>query len=417
MRPIKSVYPFFKKTFLSLLLLGLYLSTNAQFFQLPSYQKRQAIPFKFIKNLIIVPVSINGEGPFNFVLDTGVGLVLISDYTLAERLKLRNLRNIKIIGLGEQEELDAFITPPLTLKLGNAQGEYIPAAILKKDAFNLSEYVGMPIHGLLGYEFFSSFITRINYPEQLLTIYRFSVGYIPRKGYKIPLSIEERKPYIETNLTLATGQAIRAKFIIDTGAGHPVSLENNLGLPFPIPEVNIEANLGVGLAGPIQGYLGRIPVLYLGKFPLKNVITAFPNYNDVGAKINITGRTGNLGNQILKRFETVIDYSRHALYIKPSAYFRDNFEHDMSGLEFFRPAPDFTRLIISRVAPDSAAEIEGLEAGDEILSINLKSIANYSSGELDNLFRAGNERSYLMEIVPRDEKNSRKIIFTLKRRI
>lgn len=392
-------------------------STQAQSFQLPSYQKRQTIPFKFIKNLIIIPVSINGSGPFNFVLDTGVGLVLITDYKLADSLKLQNLRNIKIVGLGEKDELDAFVSPPLTLGVGNAVGVYIPAAILKKDVFNLSEYAGMPIHGLLGYEFFNSFITRISYPEQVLTIYRFSVGYIPRKGFKIPITIEERKPYLESRLKLSTGEIVQAKLIIDTGAGHPVSLESNFGLPFPIPEPNIAENLGIGLAGPIKGYLGRLPALYLGKYELKNVITAFPDYQDVAAKIMVIGRNGNLGNQVLKRFETVIDYSRHALYIKPSAYFREIFEYDMSGLEFFRPEPDFTRLIVSRVAPGSAAELEEIQAGDEILSINLKRISDYSSKELDDLFKSGNERNYLIEFLPKDNKNSKKIIFTLKRRI
>lgn len=389
----------------------------AQYFQLPAYQKRQTISFKFIKNLIIIPVNINGEGPFNFVLDTGVGLVIITDYTLADRLKLQNLRNIKIVGLGEKDELEAFVSPPLSLEIGNAVGQFIPAAILKKDAFNLSEYAGMPIHGLLGYEFFSSFITRINYPEQMLTFYRFSVGYIPRKGYKIPITIEERKPYLETNLKLSTGESVSVKLIIDTGAGHPISLESNMGLPFPIPEVNIAENLGVGLAGPIQGYLGRIPSLNLGKYVLKNVITAFPNYDDVAAKVLVPGRSGNLGNQILKRFETVIDYSRQALYLKPSAYFRENFEHDMSGLEWISAEPDFKRLIISRVAPDSPGEWEGLQAGDEILSVNMKPIANYSANEINNLFKSGNEDNYLIEIVPKDTKQIKKIIFTLRRRI
>ena len=89
----------------------------------------------------------------------------------------------------------------------------------------------------------------------------------------------------------------------------------------------------------------------------------------------------------------------------------------MSGLEFFRPEPDFTRLIVSRVAPGSAGELEGVQAGDEIITINLKRIADFSSKELDDLFKSGDERNYLMEILPKNEKNTRKFIFTIKRRI
>lgn len=75
---------------------------EAQSFVLPPHKKKETIPFKLIKNLIIIPVIINGEGPFNFVLDTGVGLVLITDYKLADSLKLQNLRNIKLSGLGKE---------------------------------------------------------------------------------------------------------------------------------------------------------------------------------------------------------------------------------------------------------------------------------------------------------------------------
>lgn len=417
MRLSKTWYIFLKHSFLWLGLLFLCHTSIAQSFHLPYQQKREAISFKFIKNLIIIPVKINGQGPFNFVLDSGVGLVLISDFQLAESLKLDNLRNIKIVGLGGDTDLDAYISPGLTLEVGRAKATDITAAILKKDAFNLSEFVGMPIHGLLGYEFFNSFITRISYTNKNLVIYRTNTAYIPRKGYKIPITIEDHKPYLVSDMVLANGETIKAKLVIDTGAGHPVSLENNSGLPFPIPEVNIAGVLGVGLAGAINGYLGRIPALNLGKYQLKDVIGTFPNYDDVGAKVVLTGRNGNLGNQILKHFDTVFDYSRGALYIKPSAFFKEKFEHDMSGMEFFSPGPEYKRLIVSSVDPNSPADLEGIAAGDEILSINLKPIAEYSASEIDDLFRSAHNANYFLELLPKGANKTRKIIFTLKRRI
>ncbi len=392
-------------------------NSNAQSFLLPERQKREIIPFKLIKNLIIVPVYINESGPYNFVLDSGVGVLLVTDYQLSEQLQLENLRNIKIMGLGNNPDLDAFVSPPLNLSLGRARGNYIPAAILQKDVFNLSEYAGMPVHGLLGYEFFNSFIVRINYVDQHLTIYPFSEEFIPRKGQKIPISIEQRKPYLETNLVLSDGSGKRVKLIIDTGAGHPLSLENENGKPFQIPDVNIAGNLGVGLGGPIEGYLGRIKSLSIGKYKLDRVISAFPNYEDLAAKLTLVGRNGNLGNQVLKRFQVVFDYSRNTMYVKPSGFFREKFEHDMSGLELVSIGPDYKRVIISRVAEGSPAELEGLVAGDEIISINFKPVAQFSVNEIDNLFKSGNERSYLLSILPKNSDKTKKILFTLKRRI
>lgn len=343
MRPSKSNINFFVFVLFWVLLFRIPTPLYSQEFLLPQNKKREIVPFKLVKDLIIIPVTINEYGPFNFILDTGVGIVLISDYSLADSLRLQNIRNLKISGFGEREDLEAYISPGLSMGVGAAKAVAINAAILKKDVFNLSEYVGMPIHGILGYEFFKGLIVRISYNNQVLGLYPENSSYLLRKGFRIPISIEEHKPYLEASVTLSNGERVKTKLVMDTGAGHPLSLENRGGVPFPIPDVNIADNLGVGLAGPISGYLGRTNEVILGKYILRDVITAFPDYKDVVSRVMVPGRNGNLGNSVLKHFELVIDYNRGSLYVKPSIYFKDRFEHDMSGLEITSMAPDFKR--------------------------------------------------------------------------
>lgn len=313
--------------------------------------------------------------------------------------------------------MEAVIAPYLKLGVGRAEAGSVSVAVLKEDAFNLSEFVGMPIHGLLGYEFFNSFIVHISYSNKMLMLYPNHRAYIPRKGNKIPLSIEEHKPYIQVLLNLPNGEKFKAKLVIDTGAGHPISLEDQFGNPFPIPDVNIAENLGVGLAGPIRGYLARIPQLTIGKYQLNGVITAYPNYNEVGAKSILTGRNGNLGSAILKHFDPVIDYSRSVIYLKPSIYFKEKFEHDMGGLEFSSIGPEYNRLIINRVSPDSPGDLLGIVPGDEILSINLKPVREMDMNQIYDLFRSGNDRSFVFDLLQKDSKKPKKVIFTLKKRI
>jgi C-terminal processing protease CtpA/Prc len=105
------------------------------------------------------------------------------------------------------------------------------------------------------------------------------------------------------------------------------------------------------------------------------------------------------------------------MYVKPSGFFKEKFEHDMSGLELVSAGPDYKRVIISRVAAGSPAALEGLESGDEIISINFKPVSEFSVNEIDNLFKSGNERSYLLSILPKNSDKTKKILFTLKRRI
>lgn len=392
-------------------------SAGAQVFEFTGNRKRETIPFTLVKNLMVIPLTINGAGPYNFVLDTGMGLFLITNPDLIDSVKMQNLRSIKIQGFGAGEELSALVAPSLEITIGSTRAKNVAAAVLKEDLFNLSSFAGMPIHGLIGYDFFNSFIVRISYASNTITIYRPETGYIPRKGNKIPITIENRKPYLVADVDLGNGKKLPAKLIIDTGAGHPLSLETYNGKPFEVPKVNISANLGVGLMGAITGYIARIPSVKLGKYTLHNVIASFPNYAEVGARVQELQRNGNMGNSILKHFEVVFDYGREAIYLKPSPFFKEPFEHDMSGMELSSGGTDFRRVMVTRVEPYSAAEEAGLAKGDEILSINFKPVADMTMQEIDNLFRSRDNRGFILEILHQGSKTKTRVIMTLQRRI
>lgn len=407
----------YKSITIGLLFCLLSLGVHAQAFEFVHNRKKEFLPFKFVKNLIIIPVIINGKGPYNFVLDTGVGLCIITDPALIDTLKPKYLRKILITGFGEGGDLTAFVIPSMQFKIGNTVAQALPSAILAKDAFDLSSFAGMPVHGLIGYEFFNSFVVRINYLTRHITLYRHHSAFILKKGTRIPISIEERKPYVSSEIGITEDNKITAKLIIDTGAGHPISLETNAGIPFEIPNVNIPANLGIGLNGPINGYLGRIKSLKLGKFELKDVLTAFPDYKDAASKVNTISRTGNMGNSILRRFEIVFDYNRSAMYLKPNSSLKEKFEHDMSGMELYYAGKEFNRLFVLRVETASAAFEAGIEKNDEILAINLKSVTELTREEIDALFRSRDDRSFIIDILPHGSKKSERSILTLKRRI
>jgi len=391
--------------------------TFAQYFNFDITRKRETASFKLVKNLIIIPIIINGKGPFNFILDSGVGLFLITEPSLSEIFPANTSRTISINGIGEGNEMTAFIQPSAKIKISNSISGEMPVAILETDPFNLSSFVGMPIHGLVGYELFSSFTIRINYLLKTITYYRNESAFIPRKGTKIPISIEDRKPYVNVDLTLPNGKKESVKLIIDTGAGHPLSLETNSGIPYLIPEKNIPANLGVGLSGMINGFISRIPMVHLGKFQLHNVICAFPDYSNVAAKIYSISRNGNMGNNILKRFTVVFDYQRSTLYLKPNYLLNEPFEHDMSGIEITSDGSNFEEIVIMRIESDSAAEKAGLKPGDRILSVNFKKITEIGLEEINNIFQSKNGRTVILEIRPYDSNEGKFIILTLQRRI
>lgn len=386
---------------------------HAQYFDFNTHRKRLTIPFRMIRNMVVIKLRINNKGPFNFIMDTGVGLMVITDPTLVDSLNLPYKHAVKLHGFGDGDDCEAYFTPVLQVDIPGLVSYNVSAAILKKEHFGLSNYAGIPIHGLLGYEFFNNLAVKVNFQDSSLTVYRPKDERLYKGGEKIPITIENNKPYIEANVNLPDGCVKKSKLVVDLGAGHPLSLEN-MADNNEIPKNSLLSNLGIGFNGPISGYISRISEVELGKYRIKNLISSFPLTDSVVNKV-CKNRDGNLGIGVLKRFTVVFDYFNKCIYLRPGANFKDPFEHDMSGLEYYAGGEDYKHVVISRVEPGSAGDEIGLEKDDEIMSINLKPIDKMSLEDIDNIFKSQNNRTLLLEVY-HDKKYDR-VLLTLKRRI
>ena len=339
--------------------------------------------------------------------------MIITDPSLIDSVAIPTKRILKLRGCGNEEGFDAYITSILNVDIPGLTSNNVVAAILKKDRLNLSNFTGMPIQGLLGYEFFSNLPVKIDFSDSTMTAYRPNDERRFRTGQRLPITIENYKPYLLAPIYLPDGTEKENKLVIDLGAGHPLSLEN-IANSIKMPKKCIRANLGVGFNGPIDGFMSRINEIELGKYIIKNPISSFPISDSL--QIGPTEkRDGNLGIGLLKKFVIVFDYPGNAIYLKANPDFNLPFEHDMSGLEYYACGDDLKRIIISRVEPGSAGDKIGLEKDDEIVSINFKPIADMSLEQVDNIFKSKDDRSLLLEIY--HDKKLDAVILTLKRRI
>jgi len=364
--------------------------------------------------MVVVKLMINNNGPYNFILDTGVGLMVITEPKLVDSIDISYKKTVQLYGLGDGESLEAYIVSALNITMPDVYSTGVGAVIFKEDHFGLSNYAGTPIHGLLGYEFFNNLVVEIDFTEYELNIWRPKDFRPGRKIHKVPITIENRKPYVEANLVFPDGTKKTSKLVVDIGAGHSLSLEDATKHEQGYPKLKM-ANLGMGFTGPISGFLSRINRIDIGKFKFRNVLTAFPEIDAFKRERLITKRDGNLGLGILKRFTVTFNYHDHAMYLKPTQRLGDPFEHDMSGLEFFAGGPGLKHIIISRVEPGSSADDAGLQKDDEILSINLMPVSGMSLEEIDAFFKSRNNRSMVLEIFR--NKKYQNVFLVLKRRI
>jgi hypothetical protein len=386
-------------------------TAKGQYFSLDSNRSRVMMPFKFIRNLVIIQLRINNQGPFNFVLDSGVGQMLITEPSLVDSIKLESKRTIKITGFGEGEDYEAYLTTPLNVTMRGITSHYVSAAILKKDLLGLSNYAGMRIHGLLGYEFFNKLAVKVDFTDSTIVVRRPGHFKGFKNGSKLDLEVENNRPYIEVNITCEDGTEKKSKLVVDLGAGHAISLESPDAKSDFTGKV-ISGNLGVGLKGLISGYLGRVKAIEIGKYKIKNLIASFPV--DSIAKAFSIFRDGNLGVDVLKRFSVIFDYSNNVMFLKAATGYSQPFEHDMSGLEYYATGNGFSHVIIARVEPGSPGDKAGLEEDDEITAINFKPVSSMTLEQIDEIFRSRDNRILFLDVY-HDQKFT--TLITLKRRI
>ena len=389
-------------------------SAGAQDFYFKGNKSKDALRFSLVKNLVIIPIYINEKGPFNFILDTGVGPMIITDPKLIDSIGLKLSRTIKISGLGKGTEIDAFVSNDVSARVGDAWIDNIPTAILKQDIFGLSNYLGTKIYGLLGYHFFKSFVVQLNYSGKRI-VFGHPWAFRKIRGERVPIAIENNKPYVNMGIESPDYGSMTIKMLIDNGASHAISLERLKEEPFPVPASSIPANLGVGMSGPIDGNIGRVSFIKIGEFRLKDVLASYPRYDDVAAKVILKDRNGNLGADILSRFNITFDYADNSMYLRKNGHFNRPFEHDMSGIEVYLQEEKTRHYFVGRVEPGSPADLAGIKADDEIIQINFAPAASFKLDDINNLFKTADGKTIILSIY-RDKEVDVKV-FKLKQRI
>ncbi|GAA4355057.1 hypothetical protein GCM10023185_17560 [Hymenobacter saemangeumensis] len=381
-------------------------------------QKKARLYFQSQRNLIVVSAHLNGAGPFNFLLDTGVSTSLITDARLADSLRLARGQLFRVVGAGgEATGLQAYQTTNVRLTMPGVVAPAMSLLVLSEDVLNLSGYVGMPIHGILGSELFQSFVVSLQPHTGQLHLYDPESFVAPsgKQWAALPLSLEGGKAYLTAPVMISDSLTLPLKLVLDTGAGHALSIETDSDPRLRLPARRITAELGRGITGVVRGHLGRTPVLQLGRHTLRSVLTSFPVAADVHSRVT-TPRNGNIGFELLKRFSLIIDYPHQRMLLRPNAQFNEPFEHDMCGLDLLATGPDLRRYVVLGVVPGSPAAQAGLLADDELVGVNLVPAHFFTLTQLSRLLHSEDGRALYM-VLRRPNGELYTTIVRLKRQI
>ena len=332
--------------------------------------KKIEIPFERQDNFIVVKVIFQGVFPLRFIIDTGAEHTILTKKEITNLLRVTYERERTIVGTDMKTLVKAYIARKMRLDLSNLI-LIKDILVLDEDYFKLDQFSGLEIHGIIGTEAFKGYVLKIDYIKQILTIYDPSVfTEADHKKYEeLPIEVIRSKPYLTTKAQIVGDTTVNLKLLLDTGAGLGVLLHTFSNPQIILPPLVIKGHIGNGLGGEIEGYIGRITSLSIGKSKIPNIVSHFQELNNIKDSTYIVGRNGLIGGDILHRFTVIFDFSREKLYLKPNKYIKNLFEYDKSGIVPIAGGPSLSQFTIYDILPNTPAAEADFRRGDEITRI------------------------------------------------
>lgn len=271
------------------------------------------VPFELYNNHIYLRVKVNNSEPLWFILDTGA-LSVIS-HKRAESLGLKLSGKEQGFGVGEKP-VEASIVEDVSLSLSGASLSRQKIAAVALD--DLQKSLGRAVDGILGSGFFNRFVVEIDYVAKIVNLHSPKSYKYKGKGESVPLIIDADSGLIFVRATVKPSNRLPVKglFEIDSGGGHALILNkpfverNNLLTAAQKAKV---VSLG-GIEGSSRAVTGTVETLQLGRNSLKNLNTFFSLAMD--GMLASKEFDGNIGNDFLRRFKVVFDYSRRRMILE-----------------------------------------------------------------------------------------------------
>lgn len=369
-------------------------------------KKSITFPFKSSSNLIIIPVAINNSDTLNFILDTGVRYPIITELPFVNKLNLNFLQPINVKGLGEGEQLTAYRSGNNTINLDGLVAYDQEIHMVISENFQISHILGIPVHGLIGFNLFKDYVVKIDYTDHKITLIKpeYFTYKEKEKDIVLPLTFEQNKPFVTTSIVTDKNQDVPVKLLVDTGASDALWLSTNSDNRISLPENHIETFLGRGLSGDLYGKKGRIGAIWVGPLVLYEPIVAFPENDLVDQLITRNDRNGTLGAEILRRFYVTMDYPNKRLILRPNSDLKDHFNYNMSGLEVTNPMPGLPIFLVSNIQKNSPAYYAGIQENDQIIALNSTSHKALTLNDINLLFQSQEDKKIKMTILRNGEQ-------------
>ena len=320
-----------------------------------------SFPFRMLSGGIIVLKAKLSQYPdsLNFIFDTGSGGISLDSMT-TETLGIKGTLSDKTIrGIAGIRQV----------KFAYNHKLHLPGLTVDSLNFHINDYdvltsaYGEKIDGIIGYSFINRYILKIDYDSSKMHVYTKGTFKYPRGGFLL-------RPLL-TSLPVVTAEVrddreVRSRFYFDTGAGMCLLLSNDFASDsaFTKPKRKWFTTQAEGLGGKAPMKQGVIKQIKIGPYRFRNVPTYI--FDD---QYNVTSYPylgGLIGNDLLRRFNLIINYEKRDIYMVPNSHFKDVFDYSYTGIGMYVINGE---IRIIDVMPDSPAEEAGFKSEDIIMAV------------------------------------------------
>lgn len=319
-------------------------------------------PFKQLNGgVMLVHARFNNiADTFNFILDTGSGGISL-DSTTAERYKIPHVPSGRYIyGIAGVRKVD--FAPNNKLSFPGLTIDSLDFYINNYDI--LTSVYGIRIDGIIGYSFFSRYIVKVNFDSLKISVFHPGPIRYPSHGDLLHPTL---KGIPAIPLSVKDAKTLYANFYFDTGAGLCFLLSRKfksdsavlLKKRKPLP-VEVQ-----GLGGKKQMQLTLVKEVQIGSYKFKRV----PTYilDDEFNILSYPSLGGLIGNDILRRFNLIINYPQQEIHLIPNGHFRDLFDYSYTGMTMYYLDG---QVYVDDIIKGSPADKAGLKNGDAITAID-----------------------------------------------
>jgi hypothetical protein len=359
-------------------------------FSMPSGMRQIDIPFEYVNHFMIITLIFNQTIQLKMIFDTGAEHTILSKREVSDIMQVQYDREFRLKGADMKTELIAYLARGIRLESPNlpfiAPREDI--LVLQEDYFRFEEYCGVKVHGILSAQAFARYIFKINYQRRVITLYDREQFVLPEQGFQqIPVEVFRNKLYMQTSVAFRGDQATPVKLLLDTGAAMPLLLFSNTDTLIQPPANAISSNIGMGLGGYLDGFVGRIDALNVGKFNQRNIVTFFQSIDTTQDLTYLNKRNGLVGNILLNGFQVIVDYYGASIWLKPTRNFNKTYLYDRSGLNIIAGGTSLNRFTVQAVLPNSPAAEAGFLPGDRLMRVGVFPTTILRLAELQKMFQ------------------------------